>query len=84
MRDSMPILVESSYEYLLMDRGDGKYYVWETLQGLVLEIYERDLAKILANFRLKRSIGGTTLSKMAFWVIWKRIMRLHGCVALHL
>ena len=44
-----PIPIRQVYDgYWLIDGGDGKHYLWEYVEGIFLEVYERDLAKILA------------------------------------
>ena len=47
----IPIIKQQREGYWLIDGGDGKHYIWEDIEGIVLEVYERDLAKILATFR---------------------------------
>ena len=43
-----PIIRQEYDGYWLIDGGDGKHYLWEYVEGIFLEVYERDLAKILA------------------------------------
>lgn len=64
MPNPIPVICEMSNDYYLFNGGDGKYYVWEALGDLVLELFERDLAKILATFRPNRCIRGTTLRQI--------------------
>ena len=47
----IPIIRQRPDGYWLIDDGDGKHYIWEYVEGIVLEVYERDLAKIPATFR---------------------------------
>lgn len=60
MPNPIPVIYESSNDYHLFNGGDGKYYVWEPPGDMVLELFGRDLAKIVATFRLNRAVRGTT------------------------
>ena len=44
----IPIIRQEYDGYWLIDGGDGKHYHWEYVEGICLEVYEWDLAKILA------------------------------------
>ena len=60
----IPIIRQRPDGYWLIDGGDGKHYIWEYVEGIVLDVYERDLAKILATFRQTWSIEGTTVKRL--------------------
>ena len=58
----IPIIRQEYDGYWLIDGGDGKHYLWEYVEGIFLEVYERDLAKILAIQHW--NIGGMTLIRI--------------------
>lgn len=61
--DVDPILIirQEHNVYLLTD-GGGKHHLWEYIKDTFVEVYERDLAKILAIQHW--NIGGMALSRM--------------------
>lgn len=66
MPNPIPVIIKQQREgYWLIAGGDGKHYLWEYFEGSILEVYERDLAKILAMLRRHWSIGGTTLKSIS-------------------
>ena len=72
--------------WLIGSLGGGTHYVWQMDQGLVPELYERDLAKILATYRLYQRVLEELhwANALALWSVENQIILLHGYVALHL
>ena len=60
--DPNPIIRQEYDGYWPIDGDDGKHYPWEYVDGIFLEVYERDLTKILACQHW--SIGGMALSRI--------------------
>ena len=60
----IPIIRQEREGYWLIAGGDGKHYIWEYVEGIFLEVYERDLAKILATFHRYWSLGGMTVRRL--------------------
>lgn len=48
MPNPVPVVSNSHDELWLIESGDGRYYFWEAVADSILEIYERNLAKILS------------------------------------
>ena len=64
LSNPIPIIRQEREGYWLIDGGDGKQYIWEYVADIFLEVYERDLAKILATFRQYWSLGGMTVRRL--------------------
>lgn len=60
--DPIPIIKQGYDGYWLIDDDNGKRYAWEYVEGIILEAYGRDLAKMLAIQHW--NIGGMTLIRI--------------------
>ena len=66
MPDPLPVIENHGYNQglVLIDGGDGKYYLWHDVSDDVFELYERNLTKILSKFGQNPGFKGSKLKKL--------------------
>lgn len=66
MPDLTPVIENHGYNQglVLIDGGDGKYYLWHDVSDDVFEVYGRNLSKIVSTFGQNPGIKGSKLMRL--------------------